>query len=236
VGLPAPDPVEHGVRPVRYSTRGASNKTHPCGLHFEMAMWLSEAVYQATRARPDLVVGHGGSGTALFLADLDNKPLVSDCEWFFRTRDSELDFRPEFPPSDLDVRVSRTHNATTLLNLDASAAGVSPTEWQRSRFPEEYRPKITTIFDGIDRTFWRRRSPPRAAAGRPIPDGVKVVTYVSYGFEASRGFDIVMRVAKRICEARADVVFVLVGSVHVSVRPRPRPRPGPLVPRARPLP
>jgi glycosyltransferase involved in cell wall biosynthesis len=216
---PASDPVEHGVRLVRYTTRGASNQSNPCGLHFEISMWHSEAVYHAMRARPDvrpdLIVGHSGFGTALYLADLYDRPLVSYCEWFFRTRASELDFRPEFPPTDLDVRRGRTHNATTLLNLDASAAGVSPTAWQRSRFPAEYRPKIETIFDGIDRTFWRRRTPPRVVAGRPIPEGVKVVTYVSYGFEASRGFDIFMRVAKRVCDARDDVIFVMVGSDHI---------------------
>src|SRR5262249_46257900 len=82
-------------------------------------------------------------------------------------------------------------------------------------FPAEYRPKIETIFDGIDRTLWYRRDRPRSVAGRTIPDGTKVVTYVSYGFEASRGFDIFMKVAKRVCEARGDVVFVVVGSDHV---------------------
>jgi glycosyltransferase involved in cell wall biosynthesis len=219
LGSALPDPMEHGVRLVQYETRGASNQTNHCGLHFEIAMWHAEAVYEAMRARPDVrpdvIVGHSGFGTALYLADLYDRPLVSYCEWYYRTRDSELDFRREFPPNDLAVRTSRAHNATTLLNLDASAAGISPTDWQRSRFPAEYRPKIESIFDGIDRSFWRRRSPPRVVSGRPIPVGVKVVTYVSYGFEASRGFDIFMRVAKRICDARDDVIFLMVGSDHI---------------------
>jgi glycosyltransferase involved in cell wall biosynthesis len=42
-----------------------------------------------------------------------------------------------------------------------------------------------------------------------------MVTYVARGFEAMRGFDIFMRVAKRICDARPDVVFMVIGSDEV---------------------
>ena len=41
------------------------------------------------------------------------------------------------------------------------------------------------------------------------------MTYVSRGFESMRGFDIFMKVAKRICDARDDVLFVCVGSDRV---------------------
>jgi glycosyltransferase involved in cell wall biosynthesis len=52
-------------------------------------------------------------------------------------------------------------------------------------------------------------------AGRQIPAGAKVVTYVSRGFEAMRGFDVFMRVAKRIAAERKDVVFIVVGQDRV---------------------
>ena len=131
---------------------------------------------------------------------------------------------------------SRTLNATTLLNLEASTAGISPTEWQRSTFPAEFQPKIRTIFDGIDTSFWYRREPLKKIMGRTIPREAKVVTYVSYGFEPTRGFDVFMRVAKRICEARDDVIFVVVGAdrmyygqqqLRLGATTLPRARPGP---------
>ncbi len=211
------DLIHRGVRLVPYRARGASAQTHTCGLHFEISMWNNQGALDAVRARPeirpDLIVGHSFFGNALFLADYFRCPLLAYCEYFYRPHGSELDFRPEFPPTEQDRRMHRTYNATTLLNLEAATAGISPTEWQRSTFPAEYRPKIRTIFDGIDRTFWyRRRGPLRSIAGRPIPPGTPVVTYVSYGFEPTRGFDIFMRVADRICAARDDVIFVVVGA------------------------
>jgi glycosyltransferase involved in cell wall biosynthesis len=210
------DPVHRGVRMVRYESRGASRETNPFAIHFDISMWHNQAVHEALQARPeirpDLVVGHAGFGTSLFLADLYDCPLLSYCEYFYRTRDCDLDFRPEYPPSEFDILRHRTLNVTTLLNLDASAAGISPTRWQRSTFPAEYQPKIRTIFDGIDTALWFRREPLKRIAGRSIPREAKVVTYVSYGLEPTRGFDVFMRVAKRISQARDDVIFVVVGA------------------------
>jgi glycosyltransferase involved in cell wall biosynthesis len=215
-GVASPGQSDGGVRLIQYRARGASQATHPCSLHFEISIWHTHAVYETMKARPDirpdLVVGHSGFGTALFLADLYECPLINYCEYYYRARNSDLDFRPEFPPQEVDILRVRAHNAPILLNLDAAAACYSPTEWQRSVFPVEYQPKIATIFDGIDRDFWYRRQVPRRIAGRPIPPAMKVVTYVSYGLEAMRGFDIFMKVAKRICDARRDVIFVVVGA------------------------
>ena len=61
--------------------------------------------------------------------------------------------------------------------------------------------------------------------GRTIPPEAKVVTYVSYGFEPTRGFDVFMRVAGRICEARDDVIFVVVGADRTYYGQQ-QPRPG----------
>ena len=101
----------------------------------------------------------------------------------------------------------------TLLDLQTCTAAYSPTAWQLSQYPAEYQYKLATIFDGIDRTFWQRRSVPRRIGNGPLlSDQTRIVTYVARGFEAIRGFDIFMMVAKRICEARRDVVFAVVGT------------------------
>jgi glycosyltransferase involved in cell wall biosynthesis len=44
----------------------------------------------------------------------------------------------------------------------------------------------------------------------------RVVTYVSRGLEAMRGFDIFMKVAKRVYESMDDVVFLVVGADRVA--------------------
>lgn len=50
---------------------------------------------------------------------------------------------------------------------------------------------------------------------RTIPDGMKIVTYVSRGMESMRGFDIFMKVAKKICDRRKDVLFIVAGQDRV---------------------
>jgi glycosyltransferase involved in cell wall biosynthesis len=215
-----PAAIDKGIRLILYQSRGASPDTHFCNLHTEISMWHAQAVYETMKGfpeiKPDVVVGHCGFGTALFLADLYPCPLIVHCEYFEQPGKPFLFSRREFPPSELDLLRARASNATNLLNLHACAAGYSPTAWQRSLFPAEYQHKIVTIFDGIDRAVWQRRPATRRIANlSPIPDGMRVVTYVSYGLEALRGFDIFMKIAKRIGEARQDVVFIVIGADRV---------------------
>ena len=52
---------------------------------------------------------------------------------------------------------------------------------------------------------------PRNIAGVDVPPDVRVVTYVSRGFESMRGFDIFMRSAKLIEQRYPNVIFIIVG-------------------------
>ena len=103
-----------------------------------------------------------------------------------------------------------------MLDLEDCDAGYSPTRWQHSLLPAAYRSKVRVIFDGIDTELWRPLSGlPRQVGDRTIPDDVRIVTYVSRGMESIRGFDIFMKTAKRLCQRRKDVVFVVVGEDRV---------------------
>lgn len=209
-----------GIRIIPYRLRGGATKdVHYCSRTFENAVWHTHAVYEALKAhpevKPDLIVGHSGFGSTLYLAELYDCPIINYFEYYYFARNSDMDFRPEFPCSELDILRAPTRNAMILLDLQACAAGYSPTRWQRSLFPKEYQYKIETIFDGIDREQWHRRQVPRRIGKRDIPPDTRIVTYVSRGLESMRGFDIFMKVAKRICDARSDVVFAVVGSDRV---------------------
>jgi glycosyltransferase involved in cell wall biosynthesis len=103
-----------------------------------------------------------------------------------------------------------------LLDLEFCRRGYSPTHYQRGLFPEAYRPKIDVIFDGIETDLFRRASSiPRRIGEKSIPPSTRIVTYVSRGFEAMRGFDIFMKVAERVYQQFPDVVFVVVGSDRI---------------------
>jgi glycosyltransferase involved in cell wall biosynthesis len=175
------------------------------------------AVYQVLKShpevQPDLVVGPGLYASALFLPDLYHCPVINYFDYLYRPGHSHLGFRPEFPPTELELATARGLNALGFIDLDNCAAGYSPTHWQRSLFPLQYQSKIQVIFDGIDREFWYRRSVPRRiGSSPPISAETRIVTYVARGLESIRGFDIFMKVAKRICDVRSDVLFVVVGS------------------------
>ncbi len=103
-----------------------------------------------------------------------------------------------------------------LLGLVNSDAGYSATRWQRDTFPERYRSKIEVHFDGIDTHMYRPRTDvPRRIGGRSISKDTKIVTFVARGLESVRGFDLFLKVARRISKARPDVLFVIAGTEHI---------------------
>ena len=211
-----------GIEKIRYTLRGgATRHTHYCSRTFENATWHAHAVYEALEARPDirpdLVVGHSGFGSTLFLRELyPGTPLLNYFEYFYRPRNSDLDFRPEWPPSEQDRLRAYTRNAMILLDLEYCTAGYTPTHFQHGLFPQAYRPKIEVIHDGIDAAFWHPKAGSSTKYLLDIPPQARIITYVARGFESMRGFDIFLRVAREIYTRRPDVHFLVVGEDRVA--------------------
>ena len=209
---------DRGVKLVQYELAGeATINNHYCARTFENAIWNAHAVYQACEQKlktaPDLIVGHSGFGSTLFLRELFQCPIINYFEYYYHTKNSDLDFRPDFQPTTLDYLHTRARNSILLLDLNNCDAGYCPTNWQRSRFPTEYLPKLEVIFDGVDTRLWyRRKRRERRIGGRLLKKKARVITYCSWGLEAMRGFDIFMKVARRIYEEYPDSLFVVVGA------------------------
>jgi len=227
-------PGEGGTVPrvVYQMAGGARQETHFCSRTFENAVWSCDGIYKALKARPalkpDLIVGHSGFGTTLFLRELyPSAPVVNLFEYYYHPHGpmSDMDFRNDlgWPTREEKFLRARCRNAMILLDLQNSDAGYCPTEFQRSRFPGEYASKLRVIFDGIDRGVYhghgehlRQPGVKRKIAGVEVGASTRVVTYVSRGFESMRGFDIFMRAAKRIGQEYPDVRFFVVGSDRIS--------------------
>ena len=206
-----------GVRRIRFDLRGgATRATHYCSRTFENGVWQAHAVFEACKAtpwlRPNLIVGHSGFGSTLFLQELYPCPIIGHFEYYYHPRGTDMDFRPEFPPAELDYLRSHTRNAMILLDLEACVAGYTPTQWQWRLLPPAWAPKVEVIHDGVDMEVWRRRVGPRRLGNEVLDDDLRVVTYVARGLEAMRGFDVFVQVANRIAAAMPDVVFVVVGA------------------------
>jgi glycosyltransferase involved in cell wall biosynthesis len=205
------------------TTGGATAQTHYCSRTFENGVWHAAAVYDALKPlrrdlRPDLVVGHSGFGSTVFLGELfEDVPVVNYFEYFYRARGSDLDFRADVPVEERDRLRSRTRNAMILLDLEYCQAGYTPTGWQHSLLPDAYKPKVDVLHDGIDTAFWRPLDPsPQVLSALNLDHGRPVITYVSRGLETMRGFDVFMRMAKRVCDANPDPIFVVVGEDRVA--------------------
>jgi glycosyltransferase involved in cell wall biosynthesis len=224
-----------GVRKLQYKLAGgATQHNHFCSRTFENTIWHCDAVYQATKVRkaagyrPDLIVGHSGFGSTLFLRELyPDVPCINLFEFYYHPHgpDSDMDFRADlgWPLDDQKYLRARARNAMILLDLQNCDAGYTPTHFQRSRFPQEYLPKIDCIFDGVDRSIYhgfeeklRPVDADRTVAGVTIPAGTRLVTYVSRGFESMRGFDRFMAVADRVGRQFPDVKFLVIGSDRIA--------------------
>lgn len=211
--------IRNGVRCIPYRARsGATQSTHYCSRTFENAVWSAHAVYEAceqAQLNPDVIIGHSGFGTTVFLQGLYDCPIVNLFEYYYHTHGSDMDFRPDFPSPPIVKLRAHARNAMILMDLQACTAGYAPTAWQKSLFPQEYESKIDVMHDGIDTEFWQRRSILRYIGNEAIPDDVRIVTYVARELEAMRGFDIFVRVANRIVKDMSNVLFVVVGSDRV---------------------
>jgi glycosyltransferase involved in cell wall biosynthesis len=224
---------QEGVERVPYRVRGgATAQNHFCSRTFENAVWHCDGVYEALKARPDVrpdvVVAHSAFGSSLFLRELYPKaPVVNFFELFYHAHNSDMDFRSDlgWPVAEQKFLRSHCRNAMILLDLNNCQLGYTPTEFQKSTLPPQYRDKLRVIFDGVDRELYHGHGealrPPvgsrgtRRIAGVSVPGSTRVVTYVSRGFESMRGFDVFMRAAKRIAQRFPDVVFFVVGSDKV---------------------
>lgn len=232
----APAGTSGGIERVQYKLAGGATKhNHFCSRTFENTVWHCDSVFNAMKARPDikpdLIVGHSGFGSTLFLPELyPNVPIVNLFEYYYIPHDpeSDMDFRVDLPWRVEPIKYlrSRCRNAMILLDLQNCTLGYTPTDFQRSKFPNEYANKLRTVFDGVDRAIYHGynetlRPPPesrgaRTIAGVEISPTTRVVTYVSRGFESMRGFDIFMKSAKLIAQQYPDVAFIIVGTDRIA--------------------
>lgn len=224
-----------GVTAVRYHpTRRAHASTHHYIRDFENAVLHGQAAARAclemktSGFTPDIVFAHPGWGEPMYIKDIyPTAKLVSYCEFFYRSTGADVGFgATKSPDADLAARV-RTRNANLMIALEACDRGLSPTQWQRSVHPAEWRDKIDVIFDGVD----AERACPDPHAIFRLPDGTaltresQVITYVARNLEPYRGFPSFMRAVPQILDELPDAQTVVVGGDDVSYGSRPEGKP-----------
>ncbi|MDH6170897.1 glycosyltransferase involved in cell wall biosynthesis [Variovorax boronicumulans] len=174
---------------------------------------------------PDVILAHPGWGETLYAKDVyPDARLIHLCEWYYNAEGADLGFDPEFPLSFDDRARVRTWNAQHALNLVQCDAAVSPTHWQRSRFPDILQSKIVVQHEGID----TQSLGPNPQAQVTTPSGVvlkagdPVITYVARNLEPYRGFHIFMRALERIQKVHPQCHALIVGGDQTSYGRGPR--------------
>ena len=180
---------------------------------------------RSTGFRPDVIYGHPGWGDMLHVRDVfPEARVVNYCEFYFNREGQDIGFDPEFQTEVTDAYRVRTDNMTQLSSLVDADAGISPTFWQRSRYPKLVRKSISVIHDGIDLDVVR----PDPAVEVELPHAslrldrhTPVITYVARNLEPYRGFHVFMRALPAIQEALPNAQVVIVGGDEVSYSKKP---------------
>lgn len=174
--------------------------------------------------RPDAILAHPGWGETLYVRDVfPDARLIHFCEWYYGTENSDTGFDPEFPSTFDTLAKLRTWNALHNLNLEHCDVGVSPTNWQRSRHPGIYLPKIQLAHEGIDTDLLKADAGAQLTlpGGHTARAGDPVITYVARNLEPYRGFHVFMRTLEKVQKAHPRCHAIIVGGDDVSYGGKP---------------
>ena len=214
------------VRVVRYQlTRGTTKDIHPWVAETETKVIRGEAAFRAALGlreegfSPDVIVAHPGWGESLFLKEVwPAAKLLIYCEFYYSTQGADIGFDPEFPiGNEQEACRVRMKNANNLLHFQIADAGISPTHWQKSTFPEPFRSKIDVVHDGIDTNKVKPNPNVRAQIGkRLVTRKDEIITFVNRNLEPYRGYHIFMRCLPKLLKERPNATVLIVGGDDVS--------------------
>ena len=179
-------------------------------------------VLETRRPRPiDLIVGRSaGLGSTLFApVYAPAPPCVNLFDYYFHPRQNDLagEVGADTPPTYVHWR--RSANALELLDLENCDLAWTQTHWQRHLFPPEYRDDLWVQHDGIGWSLSdesplpepKHRPRRRLIAGRVVPEGSRLVSFIARSLDRLRGFDRFWQTAAALMRARSDVICVVVG-------------------------
>ncbi len=218
-----------GIRFVSYAAkRGSTPKIHPWVGDIETKVIRGEAAFYAAQQikksgfNPDVIIAHCGWGESLFLKDVwPNAKLAIYSEFYYHAQGADVAFDPEFPSAIAEECRIRVKNLNNLLHFEVADAGISPTYWQASTFPQAFRDKITVIHDGIDTQAIKpnahvtmRFKHQQGEVSLSKQD--QVITFVARNLEPYRGYHVFMRALPQILRDNPQAKVLIIGGDGVS--------------------
>jgi len=170
--------------------------------------------------KPDLVIGHVGWGELTFFKDVwPDVPIIGFFEYFYSDSGGPVGFDPEEPVTEDTSFLLRARNAVPLANIESVDVGLSPTYWQRDRFPESFHDKIYVCHDGIRTDQLKPNPKVKLKLGRLNSDLTRddeIVTYLARNLERTRGFHVFMRALPKILKERPNARVLVLGGNDTS--------------------
>lgn len=222
-----------GIKVEHYRvTKSNTQNIHPWVTDFESKIIRADACFRhACKMKdlgfiPDVIIAHHGWGESMFLKEVWPKAKLGIyCEFFYHPRGYDFGFDAEFPQNDLgDICKLRLKNLNNFMHFDVADAGISPTKWQASTFPELFRSKITVVHDGIDtKALIPNQNAQLTLNGKlTLTKAHEVITFVNRDLEPYRGYHIFMRALPEILKRRPNAHVLIVGGNDVSYGSRPK--------------
>jgi glycosyltransferase involved in cell wall biosynthesis len=205
--------------------------THPYVHGFEAGVRRGQQVVRTLLTHkhqglePDVIYIHPGWGDGLYLRDIfPNSKIIGLFEYYYHPRGADVGFDPDFPLTFDDIFRVRTLNTLQLHALESCDIHISPTAWQKSRYPIAYQAQLQCLHEGIDTT---QMCPDPAASftlanGQVVQAGDEVLTFISRSLEPYRGFHCLMRALPEIMRLRPDCQVIIVGQDEPHYGPAPR--------------
>lgn len=139
---------------------------------------------------PDCIISHYGWGIWKISEVFEKTKLIIYCEWWYnntnrnyhRWRSDELSF---------DERLAEgLNNASFRASINRADIAITPSEWQKSMFPNDIKSKLQVIEDGFPLNYFKLKKED------PLNKNKLNILYISRGFEVTRGIDIISKIEK----------------------------------------
>jgi len=226
--------VWQGVSLVSYSVeRRSSANIHPWLADFESKTIRGEACFRAAHRlksegfTPDVIIAHPAWGDSLFLKHIwPLTRLGTYGEYYYKLAGGDMNFDPEFglrnditEPCRLSLKNLNNH-----LHFNLSDAWISPTHWQASTFPENFRAKMQVIHDGIHTNIAKPNllATYHPLQNRPFTRNDEIITFINRNLEPYRGYHIFMRALPELLKSRPKAHILIVGGNGVSYGSKPK--------------
>jgi glycosyltransferase involved in cell wall biosynthesis len=97
-------------------------------------------------------------------------------------------------------------------------AGISPTRFQASTFPEKYQDRITVSHDGVNTAIVKPNTEAvlELGDGKSVTRDDEVITFINRNLEPYRGYLVFMRALPELLKRRPNAQVVLIGGDEVS--------------------